>query len=239
MKKTCLLISFTALLLAACTKTTNNTTIISQGPSFLVNGIHDVTIQNGSYYGETEMELTVQYSDSSQNVVNLSLSALPASIAIDTTWVTSGIPTYTTMLVIYDTTAAGATPGKYPMVLTATTATGIKKTYPFNLTIQAQPPCTGPLLGKYTNCNSDCAPGVYYTDSVYNDPNVVNKVWFNNFANAGAKVFGTYSCATGLLTIPSQTIGANTYSGSGELFSTHQLSVSYTNGATSCDISMR
>lgn len=238
MRRSYLLVALASVILAGCTKTTNNTTIIPQPPSFLVNGVTDLTLQNGSFE-PVFMQLTVQYSDSAQQAVTLSLSALPASITMDSSsWTATGIPTFSTTLSLRDSTAAGAVPGKYPMVLTATTASGEVKTYGFNLTVKAQPPCTSFFVGAYHLCNSDCSTSGYYTDSIYNDPTVINKVWFNNFNNTHSKVYGLYNCSNEQLTIPPQTIGAETYSGSATIFS-HNFSMFISSSTSSCDINMQ
>ena len=237
MKKLALIAAFAITGLAACKKTTNTTNLTgSAQPAFLVNGLSDVTLQN-DLTTMTELYLTVSYADSAQSNVTLSISTLPAGIAIDTSWVVSGIPTFNTTLTIYDTTENGATPGTYPMVLTATSANGSKKNYNFNLKIKATPPCTTALTGKYLNCFFSCSGSGAYTDSVYADPNVVNKVWFTNFANSGHLVYGTYSCRTELMTIPAQTFGSVTYSGSGNAYS-HFMDIEITGGSGSCTVEM-
>ncbi len=238
MKKVALIAAFALTGLAACKKTTNTTNLTgSAQPSFLVNGLSDVTLQN-DLTTMTELYLTVTYADSAQSNVTLSLSALPAGITIDTSWVVSGIPTFNTALTIYDTTENGATAGTYPMVLTATSANGSKKNYNFNLKVKAAPPCTTGLVGKYLSCYSPCTGGGYYDDSVYADANVINKVWFTNFENSGHLVYGTYSCRTEMMTIPMQTVGGVTYSGSGNAYS-HFMNLSVSvGGSSSCSFTM-
>jgi hypothetical protein len=227
------------VMLASCTRNTNNTTIIAQLPAFTVNGVHDVTITNGYpyYYNQVSLPLTVQYNDSTQQHVTLSLSALPAGITIDTGWVTSGIPTFTTTLLFYDT-AANATPGTYPITLTATGSVTGKKNYSFNLKVKPAPSCTSYLVGKYNNCSSNCLTPNGYADSVYADPSVTNKIWFTNFNNSGYAIYANYNCATNALTVPLQTAGGTTYSGSGNAsVGGHYMVLSVSKGgATSCTV---
>jgi hypothetical protein len=239
MKKTCLLFSLAATMLAGCTKNTTTNNITTPLPAFTVDGIHDVSMTNSSV-AEADLELTIQYSDSSQEAVSLSLSSLPAGITIDPAWITNGIPTYSTELYFYDTTTNGATPGTYPMTLTATGATTGAKTYLFNIKIFAAIPCTTYVVGKYNDCNNDCG-GTLYSDSVYADPTVVNKIWFTNFDNTGNKVYGLYSCSTENIVIPSQTVGGVTYSGNGDGFgssTSHTITIEVSNGTTSCELNM-
>ena len=248
MKKTCLLFSLAALMLAGCTKSTtnNNTTVIAPLPAFTVNGIHDVSIRNsdfGSFATNSYLPLTIQYNDSTQETVTLSLSALPAGVTMDTTWATTGIPTFSTTLQFFDTTAAGATPGSYPMTLTATGSASAKRTYTFMLRILPAQSCTEYIVGKYNNCNTGC--GGFYADSVYADPGVPNKIWFVNFSKSGNKIYGNYICSSEQLTIPSQTVVGVTYSGNGTASgssSSHFISLNITevvaSGTNTCSISM-
>ncbi len=237
MRKATLIAAFALTALAACKKTTNTTNLLgSPQPAFLVNGISDINLQN-DLSTTSSLYLTVAYADSAQENVTLSLSALPTGIAMDTTWINTGIPTFNTQLMIYDTTAAGATPGTYPMVLTATSSNGSKKNYNFNIKVKAAPPCTTNIVGKYYDCYNNCGGG-YYADSVYADLNVTNKVWFTNFANSGHLVYGTYSCHTDQMTIPAQTFGAVTYSGSGTAYS-HYMSLSINNGSSTCSFTIQ
>ena len=232
MKKISLLLATATMSILSCTKTTtNNNNYGSSQPPFIVNGLTDVTLRNGSIE-ESYLYLTMQYTDSSQEPVTLSLSALPTGIAMDTTWITTGTPTFSSNLTLYDTSAAGANPGTYPMTLTATSAS-TKKTFPFNIKVLPPAPCTGSMVGKYINCYS-CTSTSAYSDSVYADPTVVNKVWFTNFNNSGALVYGTYNCESEVITIPSQTVGSVTYQGSGYSYGTHYISVTLSS-PTSCN----
>jgi len=220
MKRTLLLIAIAATIIVACTKNTTNTTnyIIEPQPAFTVSGVHDVSLTNGGY--GIELPITVQYSDSAQQVVSLSMSALPAGITMDTTWVISGIPTYSTTVTLLDTTELGATPGTYPMTLTATGAISGKRTFPFNIHVIAEPACVANLTGKYANCYSGCSPTGSYSDSVYADPTIPNRLWFTNVSDKGSKIYGKYNCNSQQISVPAQSIGGVIYSGSGNGFFT-------------------
>jgi len=238
MKKTCILISLAALTLVGCTKNNTTNNITTPLPAFTVNGIHDVSLENGGS-GFVDLPITVTYGDSAQEPVTLAISALPAGINIDTTWITSGTPSFSTDLLIYDTTAAGATIGTYPMTLTATGTKSGVKTYNFNIKVHPQPSCITFLVGVYNNC-SGCL-GILYKDSIYADPTVVNKMWFTNFNNSGNKVYGTYDCNTERITVPSQTVGGVTYSGTGSGFGSsfsHSIDIETTTATGLCEISM-
>jgi hypothetical protein len=223
-----LLIVVTLLSAASCRKpktTVNNYLLPGNDPkpAFAVNGITDQTLTT-DFLSEAAMNITVTYLDSAQENVTLSLSGLPANIVIDTGWVHSGIPTFGTILSIYDTSStSGAQPGIYPVTMTATTSSGKQKFFKFNLRILPMPTS---FLGKYTNCSSFCGPTVNYSDSVYLDATVPNKIWFANYAGSGHAVYGMMTGQGGNLTIPTQTVGGNTYSGSGSIFLPHSINIS-------------
>ncbi len=214
---------------ASCTKVDNNTTgkLVQAQPAFIVNGITDLTMVNNYTYS-TSLYLTVQYVDSAQQAVTLSVSALPAGVLMDTSFQSSGYPNFSTYLVLYDSSAAGATPGTYPVVITATTASGEKKLYTFNLKVLAHPTS---YLGKYNNCIPFCG-SANYTDSVYADLSVSNKIWFSNFGNSGHAVYGILSAAGRTINIPMQSFGSVYYSGSGTITLPHEIDMSLSTGCS-------
>jgi hypothetical protein len=231
---------FPALILMAlvsCNKgktTTNNyiTPVNNPQPSFAINGITDITFTNNFTVTAT-LDLTIQHLDSAQENVSLALTGMPIGIIMDNNWVHSGIPTYYTSLSLFDTSVAGGvTPGTYPLTLTATSASGGNKTYTFNLKIQAMP--TG-FFGKYNTCYAYCGSTTTYTDSVYADAIVVNKIWFANYAGSGHSVYGMLTGQGGGVTIPSQTISGTTYTGSGTVNPAHQINISI---SPSCALNM-
>lgn len=235
MIKNCFLVLL-CILFFSCHKTkttTNNTTIIvaPTQPAFAINGLTDITFTN-NFFTTTTLNLTVQYLDSAQENVTLSLSGLPAGLALDTTWISSGIPTFSTRLSLFDTMlAGGAVPGSYPLKLTATTLSGKQKVYSFNLKIQPRPTS---FLGKYDSCHLYCGAGGTYSDSVYADPSVANKIWFTNFENTGDHVYALLGSSADL-SIPAQTVNGHNYSGGGSITIPHYINISL---STSCAINM-
>jgi hypothetical protein len=239
MKKTFLLLAIASMINASCTKKENtinsNTTIGPSNPAFIVNGLSGITFIN-NYQTYTTLHLSVLYQDSVQENVVLSLTGLPSGIGMDDTWQNSGVPSFNTDLTIFDTLGEGAAPGTYTLTLTATTTSGKKKTYPMNLRVFAMPTT---FLGNYNHCRMPCgASNAYYSDSLYADAAVRNKIWFNNFGNTGSRAYGTLGF-DGVMTIPAQTIGGISYSGSGTVnVNTHQLVFNVHAGTASCSITM-
>jgi|GEM_PF-976336 len=211
-------------ILAGCTKPTVNNTInvsTAELPSFTVSGLTNLTVTNGGgTYDYVSCQLTVNYNDSAQQMVTLSLSGLPAGITLDSAdFTATAYPNFSTAILLYDSTLAGATPGIYDLTLTATGSLGEVRSYPFKLTVKAPPPCTSTVVGKYISCYCSCNSTGNYTDSVYADPNTLNKIWFKNFANTGQLVYGILLCSASQVQIPAQTVGSYTFSGTGS-FST-------------------
>jgi len=181
-------------------------------PAFTVNGVEDISITNGTS-SSYSMSLSVAYTDSAQENVSLSLSALPPGISIDTSYALSGIPSFSTEIIFEDTTLFGATPGTYPMTLTVAGSRSGTKTYNFNIKISPAPYYTSALVGGYDNSQDNCRANLY-VDSVYNDASIINKIWFTNFGGYGILVYGAVN-SSHTVTIPSQTVGGYTVSGSG------------------------
>ncbi len=236
MKQSAFLLMISITLLCCKKKETNNyITVGGPKPAFTINGISDVVFVNNTGY-PAAMALTVTYMDSAQENVTLALSGLPDGIVMDNDWVSSGIPTFSTTLTLFDTNAVGATPGSYPVSLVATTSSGKKKTYPFNVRVQGMPTV---FLGAYSTCSNFCGGSSTYTDSLYADASVRNKVWFSNFANTGATIYGLIG-NSGELTIPAQTIAGNTYSASATItLAAHQMTISYRKNTMNCSVTMR
>jgi hypothetical protein len=217
-----ILLCLLALLSASCKKTKESTIINNIGtgkPTFAVYGVSDMLLINNSLYNSTiTRQLTVQYLDSAQQSVTLSLSPLPAGVILDSTnWTASGIPTFDTYFILHDTTAAGAVPGAYPMVITATPSSGQARQYGFILRIQGH---ATDFLRKFESCAATCLVGQQYSDSVFADPVIRNKIWFGNFRNSGFQVYALLT-GSGYLNFPAQAFGSDSLnSGNGSLGST-------------------
>jgi hypothetical protein len=198
------------LLISACKKETN-TTIINNidttyaVPAYVISGLHDLHFINGFIdYGG--LDLTVQYMDSAQQSVRLSLSDLPDGMQVVSNWTTTGIPTFNTTLGFFNDNSV-TLPGNYPITLTAMNDSGQQKSFSLNIKVDGIPTY---LLGKYGNCKRWCSPTTTYTDSIYLDPAVPNKLWFINFGDWGNLVYG-YLTGNGTLNIPHQVSGGVTY----------------------------
>jgi len=91
------------------------------------------------------------------------------------------------------------------------------------------------LFGKYNDCRKYCASGSGpFTDSLYRDPVIPNKIWFTNFGNLGNLVYG-YLSGSGGLTIPKQVSGGMTYECQGGFSIGRHINMSF---SSSCAMDM-
>lgn len=174
--------------------------VIVNSSNFSVNGVHDVSLTNNTVTSAT-MPLNIQNDGGEQETVTLSLSGVPANVTVDNgLFITSGIPTFTSVLKLGNFN--GATPGTYPLTLTATGAVSGAKTYNFNLTVNPELACTSQVVGGYSNCS----PGPY-GDQVTADGSEVNKIWFDNIQGQQwvPKIYGKFNCENNTIYIPQQT----------------------------------
>lgn len=242
MRRTLVLLSFAAVAIASCKKKSENTATPLSMPTYTVDGIHDLTITyNSTTRSMVVLPVTVQYQDSLQRPVTLSLSELPAGITMDNDWVTTGYPTFSTVLTFYDTSANKAANGTYPLTLTASGSAGAK-TYTFNLKVVEEQSCSADIIDNYSDCNSNCSG--FYRDTIYADASVTNKIWFKNFDRTGKKVYAMYKCADNSFIIPPQVVDGEVFSGKGFYVyasgSTGRLiSINLKEGNTSCTLTMR
>lgn len=223
--KKCLLFAAICMSIASCTKKTNNY-YANPTPSFTISGIHDIKMQADAI-PVAQLNLIVQYMDSAQGRVSLAISSLPAGITLDTNIMLSGIPTFYTNLTFYDTSSTPATPGTYPVTLTCYSSNSTQKTFTFNITVQSEPDYTIDMIGKYTNCSSECV-GTVYTDSIYEDAIVQNKIYFHNFMNTGMTVYANVTATSPQVSVyavnvPQQTVGGYTFYATEGEYSKHPI----------------
>ena len=220
------------LLLAGCKKKPAIT------PDYGIYGLHDISIVNSPSEIVTT-PISVKYENTGaapDEVIGIKVSGLPANIAVDTGALKASRTPFSTSLDFYDT-SGGAIPGVYIITLTTEGTISNTKTYRIRLTITDPPPCTSGITGRYHYCYSYYT-GVSYTDSVYNDPSEVNKVWFTNFNNTGVAAYGLLNCYTMYLDIPAQVIKGVTYQGGNVCKDNQVLSLNVYAGTTGFAISM-
>ncbi len=141
MKKTSLLIvvALFALVFIKCKKS-------SDSPKFtyIVNGFTDVNVRQ---YADTTFYLpvTVEFQTGTQEPVTLTPSGMPSGITATPVSI-SGTPTYNTVIQF---NVKNVAPGSYPVTITSSSASTSKKSYTFNVIVNASPDCVPILVGYY------------------------------------------------------------------------------------------
>ena len=215
MKKTLLILSIAAIAFGSSCKKKSSTTVTPVTlPVYTIDGIHDLYMAANSYTtGTVTLPITVQFQDSFQKQVTLSLSDLPAGITIDNRWSTTGYPTFGTSITFYDTSLLNPAPiGTYPMTLTATGPAGTQK-FSFNVKVAPQTTCVQDVIGSYLSCYSSC--NFNYGDTVTEDATSPNKIWFKNIGKTHSTVYALYRCTDQSFIIPAQSVNGFNFKGSG------------------------
>lgn len=240
MKKATLFMALLTLLFSACTKSNDDDDVFS--PNFRVDGITDINIFRNS---TNSLSLSVVYMNSQQERVRLSLEGLPSGMTAEFT-TTSGLPSFSSYLQITNNSVPA---GVYPVRLVATGDITGRHTFTFNITAMD---CYQALLKSYT-ANAFCNSPGSYTETATAVSGQTDRVMFNNFENSGADIYAIVDCngggggTSGSLTIPAQTVGGVTFSGSGNYWSNFggntSISITYTRttGTTTrtCSMSMQ
>ena len=130
------------LFLGACTKpsnnTTNNTTVLpAANPAFTVDGINDITLDHTHGYITTTLPLVIEYQDSVQQTVTVSVSGMPATAGgTPNGVVATGVPTFNTSIAFtYNRDSHIIPVGTYPITVTCTGSLSGAKTFKFNFTV--------------------------------------------------------------------------------------------------------
>ena len=129
MKKILLALLLSPLLFTACKRGDDTPPVAS----FIINGVHDVTLNNAPAAANTAvLALGVTQTATTQEVVNLSVTGLPAGVNASFS-ATSGTPSFVSTLTFswdYHTTPAGT----YPVNIIGTSVSGTKP-YSLNLVV--------------------------------------------------------------------------------------------------------
>jgi hypothetical protein len=240
MKKLSILFLLIFIAFSSCQKT-DNSAISNEPTNYRVQNITDVIMGNGTT-GPTmaSLQYSVALVGSIQETVSLSLSGLPAGVYIDTAnyyrTATTGIPPFSCTITLVNYNAVA---GTYPIKLMCNgTVTG-QKYYTFNLVVEPTPPCNASLSKTYYSCINYCLGSTYYTDVVTADASIGTRIHFSNFANSGQSIYADLNCSSGTLTIPAQTVGSATYTGSGRFYTSGYMSINFNNGTSACSMVMQ
>lgn len=161
-----------------------------------------------------------------QEEVSISVSGLPPGITY-TVSPLKGTPTYNAQIMFH--TSASVDEGVYNIKVLGSTPSGATKVVDAKLTVLPVENCAAARAGLY-NVLDACTTGTYnYMSQVTTVTGNADVVYINNFADLGTSisVMVTLDCADNTLTIPSQTLGLFTISGSGT-FTNNQITLNYT-----------
>jgi len=218
---------------SSCSKSDGNDTLPT---NYKIDGVQDVSVQplvSPTGY----MQLTVSYTGTVQERVDLSVEGTPAGCGADIS-VAGGYPTFSSTIVFSDTSA---TPGTYPIKLVCIGSKTGKKSYNFNLVVKPEPDYGAALLGTYNNTMNGCSgTGVAFTATV-TAGDKTNKIMLNNIDNHGTSIYAMVSNFGQSLNVPAQTVNGITYSGYGSVFSGQaNIGINYTmvspSGSQSCSV---
>ncbi len=137
MKNILLTFSCIALLLSGCTKTTNNTTQMAPpNPAFTVNGITNVSIDHTAGGTILTVPFVVQYEDSVQQTVTVSVSGIPPTNGrTQDGLLATGIPTFDCTITFLYGGLNQIPLGTYPITITCVGTVSGTKTYKFNFVV--------------------------------------------------------------------------------------------------------
>ena len=195
------------------TATTNNYITTEHYAAWTVEGLRNITLSAGS--SRVSLPISVNYYDSAQQKVKLSVGNLPAGITLSVDGPMSGYPSFGTTLYFYDTSStAPSALGEYSAVLTAEGEKTGTKQFTFKITVTKPASCADKYAGIFNFCRVNWISG-NYSDTISLDPVIINKVWLSNFANKGRKVYAFYNCDNAEFIVPDQVVGGMKFSGSG------------------------
>jgi len=198
-----------SLLFSACKKSDSD----ALPTNYRIDGVQDMTLQQSGTVPITGyMSISVMPTGKIQEHVSLSMEGLPEGCSVMFTS-PGGFPMFSSNVIIRD---SGATGGTYPVKLVCNGSVTGKKSYTFNLTLPQLPDCTSWLLHNYS-ANSGCAGGTY--PEFLTAGSTRNRIVFNNFENIGVSLYANVTCqpsgSSSTISMPAQTVGDITYSGSG------------------------
>ncbi len=209
---------------------------ISAAISYIINGIHDVTIQQGS---DDQLDLAIESVGANPETVTLSLSNLPTGVTADIN-PTSGTPTYNATAVFTD---HYGTAGDYTITLLAHGSASGDSIYQFMLHILNPPDCG--ILGFYSQGTTGCGNNTnyQYTDNVLTSNVASNRIIFQNFADMPYQVYADINCANNTLTIPNQLLPNGVQVAGSGTFTSNTINVDFsqtstTNITTYCSFSL-
>lgn len=183
----------------SCTKTEDKDVFVEP---YIVQGIADLELKKGFQgYAYAQLPILIDYKNSKQEKVSLSLEGVPPGISYTVT-PTSGYAPFNAFITLYDT---AATAGDYTLRLKTQTASTDERTFDFNLKVWPTPDCVEALIGTYNTGGSGCYPFYSYTSNITRKSPGSSAIVFENFLNTALNLEGIVSCKNASITIEKQT----------------------------------
>jgi hypothetical protein len=213
---------------------------------YVITGIRDFEMKRSlAGYASYQLPLAVDYNNSKQEKVSLTVEGVPSGIYYTLT-PTTGYPPFDAMLYFFDSAAA---PGDYVIKLKAKSASTEEKVFEMNMKIQPPMTCVDAIIGSYYGSGNGCLPFPGTAQQIVQRKDATgNKVIFRNFLSSGSDVEATMVCNNATVLLDKTTItylgtsyeltGSGTYTLSG----TYIYSISFyltvknltTNTSTNC-----
>lgn len=166
-------------------------------PAYTIQGLHDVTIQQGT---DDELSLSITATSGSQEPITLSLWNLPAGVT-KTMSASTGTPTYTSHIVFTEHYGAA---GTYVVRLISHGALSGDRTDSFNIHVLTPPNCG--VLGFWSQGTTGCGNNTnyQYTDNITASAAASNRIVYGNFADMPYQVYADLNCNNSSIVIPNQ-----------------------------------
>lgn len=201
--------------------------------SYTVNGVSDVKVPSNG--GKGTLSLSIALVSGTQETVTLSLSGVPDKVNAEFSSA-SGTPAFTSTLTL---TSNNAAQGTYPITLTGTSASNVKKTVNFNLIVEKPTDCAAAMVGNFTGTMS-CGGAPSNTSFITTKhPSDLNTLLIEGLT--GTPIPAVLDCGQGTLTLKettySQPYGPGTMdtkvTGSGTFVeSAHTMTITVTRAIT-------
>jgi hypothetical protein len=187
--------------LSSCNKSDKDTVYVEP---YVVKGISDLQWKKNAFgQGGAMMSITMEYLNSAQEYLTLSLEGVPQGVGYTIT-PSSGYAPFSATIYLTDTAAA---PGTYNLVLKSKGATTGEKAFNIKLTILGAPSIFEGITGQYLSSYSSCfgsSSNVIHT--ITRKSPTSDTIVINNFMNTGTNLNAIVTAPMGNLVVYQQVL---------------------------------
>lgn len=197
---------FFGLTFSSCIKKDSDNDVYVE--PYVVTGIRDFEMKRSlAGYASYQLPLAVDYNNSKQEKVSLTVEGVPSGIYYTLT-PTTGYPPFDAMLYFFDSAAA---PGDYVIKLKAKSASTEEKVFEMNMKIQPPMTCVDAIVGTYYANSNGCLPFFGTSQQLVQRKDATgNRIIFKNFFSSGSDIEATMVCNNATVLLDKTTI---TYQG--------------------------